>query len=126
MVCCTEETFKELTDIVTIFNSEFTSYTNALRNEILQEEDEVLKEDQLEFLNFIITNKDDNYIPKLDEFVLSLKSDDDLVDCCISILTIFISRLRRDSLSIHKRSLDKSLNIINESYSILLTALTSN
>lgn len=126
MVCCTEETFKELTDKVAIFNSRFKGYTNALREEIMKEEDQLLKEHQLDFLNFIITNKDENYIPKLDEFVLSLKSDDDLADCCIIVITIFNARLHRDALSIHKRPLDKSLKISNELYSILLKALTSN
>ncbi len=125
MVCCTEETFKELTDKVTIFNSEFTSYTNALNEEIMKEEDQLLKEHQLDFLNFIITNKDENYIPKLKEFALSLKSDDDLAACCIIVITIFIARIHRDSLTIHNRTIDKSLTMLNEFYSTLLTALTS-
>lgn len=126
MVCCSKELFDELTDKVGIFNSEFTAYTNALRTEIMQEEDEVLKEDQISFLNFIINNKDEKYIPELESFISTLKVDEDLADCCIIVITIFIARLRRDALTIHKRALDKSLRIINESYSILLTALTTN
>lgn len=126
MVWCTEDLYEELTDKVTIFNNEFKDYTEALRKEILKEEDELLKEHQLDFLNFIITNKDENYIPELDSFISTVKVDEDLADCCIIVITIFIARLRRDALTINKRSLDKSLRIINESYSILLTALTKN
>ena len=111
------------------FNDSFKGYSEALKFEINKIEEKTEKEDYLDYLFFINSKahnkgiKGDNYNYLINNIVKNKLIEEFKSDEINKLFNIFIKKMNREQNSIFKRNISKSLDIVNEVHSDIISSL---